>query len=98
MTGEAGKADQRLRAVVHGRVQGVGFRHATARRAEALSLTGWVRNRWDGTVETVAEGPRAALDQFVAWLNRGPSAAYVSQVERSWHSATGEFDRFRITY
>jgi acylphosphatase len=94
---EAAEVTQRLQAVVHGRVQGVSFRYYTAQRANALELSGWVRNRWDGTVETVAEGPRTKLDKFVVWLHRGPSAARVDKVDCAWDDATGEFTGFRIT-
>jgi acylphosphatase len=85
-----------LHAVVHGRVQGVGFRDATQRRAIELGLTGWVRNLPERAVETVAEGERAALEQFLAWLRRGPQAAHVEQVDHEWLSATGRFQDFHI--
>ncbi len=87
---------QRLHAIVHGRVQGVGFRYFVLEQAHALGVTGWVRNRREGTVEVVAEGPRPALDRLVAALHRGPSAAWVQQVDVEWQSATGEFRRFRV--
>ncbi|GAB4444724.1 MAG: acylphosphatase [Anaerolineae bacterium] len=90
--------DQRLHAVVHGRVQGVNFRYYTVRKANELGLKGWVRNRWDGTVEALAEGPRTSLDRFVSWLRQGPSSASVVQVDVTWAEATGEFGDFRVTY
>lgn len=68
--------------IVSGRVQGVGFRYAAWRRATALNLAGWVRNRSDGTVELVAGGRDADLDALEAWLWQGPRAAQVSAVER----------------
>lgn len=89
-------AGARLRAVVSGRVQGVNFRWSTVREARGLGLTGWVRNRPDGTVETVAEGPRARLERFLAYLNDGPPAAMVTGVEAAWSDATGEFGDFGI--
>lgn len=70
-----------IRAVVSGRVQGVGFRDATLRRARELQLHGWVRNRDDGTVQVHAEGDRAQLEQLVAFLGRGPRAAQVDDVD-----------------
>ena len=88
----------RLRAVVHGEVQGVNFRTTTQREAAALNLTGWVRNVWDGTVETVAEGSSSALLKFEAYLHRGPSAAYVESVDVTYGEATGEFRAFNIRY
>ena len=88
----------RLHAIVSGIVQGVNFRAYTQREAARLGLTGWVQNRWDGTVETVAEGPRDALAAFEAYLHRGPSAAYVDDVEATYSEATGEFRAFNIRY
>ncbi len=88
----------RLHAVVEGVVQGVNFRYYTVRRARSLGLTGWVANRRDGTVETVAEGPRAALEEFLGWLHEGPPAAYVTRVNVRWEKPTGEFTDFRIIY
>jgi DNA ligase D-like protein (predicted 3'-phosphoesterase) len=70
-----------LRVVVHGRVQAVGFRDATARRARGLGVMGWVRNAEDGTVLVHAEGPAAALQRLVEFLRKGPRAASVEEVE-----------------
>lgn len=88
----------RLHAIVHGYVQGVNFRATTQREAVRLNLTGWVRNRWDGTVETVAEGPRSALELFERYLHRGPMAATVDHVEITYSEPTGEFSGFHIRY
>lgn len=74
-------APQAARAVVRGRVQGVGFRDATVRRARSLGVLGWVRNREDGAVEVHAEGPPAAVDALVAFLREGPRAAQVADAE-----------------
>jgi acylphosphatase len=90
------KEQQRLHASISGRVQGVGFRAFTASSADRLGLTGWVRNRFDGTVETVAEGERGALEDFLRQLRNGPGPAYVDNVEIQWLQATGEFNRFGI--
>ncbi|NJL92227.1 MAG: acylphosphatase [Anaerolineae bacterium] len=62
---------ERLHALVHGRVQGVSFRATTQQTAQQLNLTGWVRNRPDGTVEVLAEGPRAALERLLTFAGRG---------------------------
>lgn len=88
----------RLHAIVHGDVQGVGFRMATQRTAVEHDLTGWVRNNWDGTVETVAEGPREAVEAFERFLHRGPRAASVARVEPDYSDATGEFSGFNIRH
>lgn len=88
---------QQLHAVVHGRVQGVSFRYYTLQRANELGLVGWVSNRYDRTVEVLAEGPRPALDKLVAFLWQGPQAATVTDVEIHWLVATGQYDHFEIT-
>lgn len=74
----------RLNAIVHGLVQGVNFRYYTQRQARRLGLRGYVRNRGDGTVEVVAEGPRHAVEEFYAWLHSGPPMAEVRRVEATW--------------
>ena len=89
---------QRLHAVVEGRVQGVSFRYYTSQTAQRLGLTGWVANRWDGNVETVAEGPKEALSALLAFLHQGPPSAVVTNVDHSWIEATGEFTEFGVRY
>ena len=86
----------RLHAIAEGRVQGVGFRAFVLERALELSLTGWVRNRWDGTVEVVAEGQKPDLEKLLTSLNRGPHAYTTSSVRSEWLSTTGEFTRFQV--
>lgn len=90
--------NKRMEAVVRGRVQGVAFRHHTQVQANRLRLTGWVANRSDGSVRVVAEGPEAALKQLAAWLDVGPSAAWVEAVDVRWMDGTGEFRGFEIRY
>jgi acylphosphatase len=65
---------------VAGRVQGVGFREACVAQAGALGVDGWVRNRLDGSVEVLAQGPPDAVEQLLAWLHAGPPAARVDRV------------------
>jgi acylphosphatase len=81
--------------VVHGRVQGVFFRDACARRARAAGVAGTVRNRADGTVEARFEGPAAAVDALVAWCRDGPPHAEVTGVDVVEDSPTG-LESFRI--
>jgi acylphosphatase len=59
-------------------------------------VTGWVRNRWDDTVEVVAEGERPVLDQLLAALQQGPRASKVIEVRQDWSAASGKFTDFRI--
>lgn len=66
---------------VNGRVQGVGFRAATADKARALGLQGWVRNLDDGRVELMAAGDTVSLDRLRAWLDNGPTMAHVADVD-----------------
>lgn len=91
-------APARLEAVIHGRVQGVSFRYYTSRRARGLQLGGYVRNRWDGTVEVVAEGPQRSVEELLAFLRVGPRAALVTDVDVRWLAPTGTFDRFEVRY
>jgi acylphosphatase len=88
--------DTRLQVRIDGRVQGVGFRFYVRDCADQLGLSGWVRNRRDGTVEVVAEGPRQILDTFLDLVRQGPSAAVVTEVETNWGPATGEYSSFDI--
>jgi len=68
---------------IEGTVQGVGYRYALQREAGRLGLTGWVRNRRDGSVESLAQGSADALEALAAWARRGPPAARVSRVTAS---------------
>ncbi len=86
----------RLHATIEGRVQGVGYRAFVEQIAYSLQLKGWVRNRWNGTVEVVAEGERQTLEKLLAALYRGPRAAHVTQVQVEWLHASGEFSHFSV--
>lgn len=68
---------------IEGLVQGVGYRYALQDQARRLGLSGWVRNRTDGSVEAVAQGTQPALDALVAWARRGPPAARVAKLSAS---------------
>lgn len=88
--------NKRVTLIVHGRVQGVFFRASTQREARRLGVTGWVKNRADGSVEILAEGDEDAIRDLSAWSQHGPSASRVDRVEQRWRSYTGEFPDFRI--
>lgn len=72
---------QRRRVVVDGHVQGVFFRETTRRRALADGVSGWVRNRDDGSVEAVLEGEPEAVERLVAFVREGPRGARVDWVD-----------------
>ena len=71
----------RRRVIVHGRVQGVGFRYAVQRTAATRGVAGWVRNRPDGTVEAVFEGGHAAVAALVRFCEAGPRGAEVERLD-----------------
>ena len=79
-------------------VQGVNFRWFTQRRAAELGLTGWVRNRADGSVELIAEGNRNSLERLLDAVRTGPPESVVENVEAKWSAPSGEFHRFEIRF
>ncbi len=90
------RQNYRLHIWVEGRVQGVGFRYFVVGEAGSLGLTGWVRNRFDGSVEVIAEGERDKLIQLVHVLQRGSRSSVVSAVREEWLEGTGEFQGFSV--
>jgi acylphosphatase len=76
---------------ISGRVQGVGYRDGMRSAALAHGVSGWVRNRRDGSVEAVLQGDAAAVEAVLDWARRGPPAARVAEVRAT--PATGEHDR-----
>lgn len=86
----------RLHMQVTGRVQGVGFRYFVQEKALLLDLKGWVRNRWNGSVEIIAEGEKTDLESLLSAVERGPRARTTSAVKCTWLEHTGEFHNFRI--
>ena len=90
--------EARAHVIISGRVQGVCFRMETQRAAKRIGVSGWVKNRFDGTVEAVFEGDKKQVDQIIEWCRKGPSLSVVSNLEIAWESFTGEFKNFDITY
>ncbi len=79
----------RTRALISGRVQGVFFRDSTRERAEALGLSGWVRNTPDGGVEAVFEGPEDRVAEMISWCEEGPPMARVQDVSTEQENPEG---------
>lgn len=80
----------RRHVVVHGNVQGVGFRFTCEVRARELGVRGWVRNRDDGTVEAVFEGEEQAVNRMIGWTRVGPRFSTVTQVDVREETPKGE--------
>ena len=89
-------AEGRLLARVKGRVQGVGFRYYVMNAAVELGLTGWVRNRRDGSVEVLAEGDVDQIKSLMGVLERGSRSSAVMEVKTKLQPASGEFDSFYV--
>jgi len=80
--------------VMHGLVQGVFYRDSMRQEANRLGVTGWVRNRPNGTVEAMVQGTAESVDAMVAWANRGPVHARVTRVDVG--TGSGSFQRFDV--
>ena len=85
-----------MHVFVEGTVQGVWFRESARREAEALGVTGWVRNLPDGRVEAVFEGTAAGVEAMVAWCRKGPANAKVERVQAWAEPPTSEFSSFAV--
>jgi len=88
----------RVRILVFGKVQGVFFCDYTKREADTLDLTGWVKNRDDGSVEIVAEGEKNKLRRLVIAAKKGSPLSKVEDVEYDYSMYTGKFDSFYVNY
>ncbi|MHB1007023.1 MAG: acylphosphatase [Chloroflexota bacterium] len=86
----------RAHVVVTGDVQGVFFRGTARSVAEANGVTGWIRNRPEGSVEGVFEGDETAVRALVDWCQQGPPSAEVDRVDVDWQPYIAEFNRFSV--
>jgi acylphosphatase len=91
-------ARRRVRVVVSGRVQGVGFRYSTVYEARLLSLSGWVRNRYDGTVEILAEGRVEDVEALLSWCRNSPPGSRVTSVQHGEEPIDPPLTGFEIRY
>lgn len=88
----------RAHVVISGRVQGVFFRMETLEEARKTGVSGWVKNKQDGTVEAVFEGEKALVDSVIQWCRQGPPVSRVDNVDIEWEPYTGKFPGFSIRY
>lgn len=86
----------RKHVIVRGEVQGVFFRDSTRKEAVSRGVSGWVKNRSDGAVEAVFEGPADAVNAMVEWCRSGPSRADVEDMDVSLEAETDDFDGFEV--
>ncbi|NLZ43335.1 MAG: acylphosphatase [Clostridia bacterium] len=88
----------RYHIIVHGRVQGVGFRYYVQEKAYLYGIRGWVKNRFDGTVEIEAEGEEENFRLFLESVREGPRFAYVENLEINKMADLKNYERFAITF
>lgn len=81
---------------IRGRVQGVGFRYSMKSQAEKIGVTGWVKNRADGSVEALVQGSREQVKEIIDWAHQGPEGARVDHVDIS--EGVGEYEDFSVTH
>ncbi len=87
-----------FKAIVHGLVQGVSYRHFVLRNAQMLDLAGYAMNLRDGSVEVVAEGEKEQLEQLLVRLKIGPREARVDKVDVKWSEYSGKCGGFEIRF
>ena len=87
-----------VKLVIHGRVQGVWFRESTRKQAVELGVSGWVKNRVDGSVEALIEGQKDSVKKLIDWCHKGPPYAKVDQVDEIWVDWKGELDSFKVVF
>ena len=86
----------RIHVYISGRVQGVGYRYSTVNKAQSLNITGWVRNTHDDKVEAIFEGDENSVEEMLKWCKKGPSMAFVTNIEIFKQTYNGEFHGFTI--
>jgi acylphosphatase len=86
----------RVHLKIHGKVQNVGFRFFTNRKAAASGLTGWIKNANDNQVEIVMEGDKRKIEECIKSCHQGPLFSKVEKIEVEWQKPTGEFKCFEV--
>ena len=84
--------------VVSGTVQGVGFRFFAVRKAQEYGLRGWVKNTFEGTVESEVEGEKDLILDYIKDLKTGPRGAEVTVVKVEWNQYQNKYQDFQITW
>ena len=74
------RLEKQYQIVVHGRVQGVGFRYAARKQARSLGLKGWIENQSDGSVRTLVQGTQEACNSYIQWCRSGTAYSWVEQI------------------
>ena len=87
---------RKVHIIVSGRVQGVGFRYSTHNKAKELNINGWVKNTFDGKVEAMLEGDENNIREMLSWCSKGPSMAFVSNIEILEQPYIEEYKEFTI--
>lgn len=90
------EAESSVKLIVSGKVQGVSFRWFTVQAAREYGLNGYAKNMNDGTVEVVAEGPKARLELLIEKVKQGPPFSSVDEVAVAWNNPTNQFSDFNI--
>jgi acylphosphatase len=85
-----------MHIVVEGHVQGVGFRYFVQEKANYLSISGWVRNRYNGSVEILAQGNSEQLQQLLDAVHTGPSRSIVLSVKYDWETDRPAYSQFSM--
>ena len=86
----------RAHIFIYGEVQGVFFRRSARSKADELGVVGLIRNRRDGAVEAIAQGPKGKVNVFIKWCKKGPPFAKVEKVEIEWKKNLEEFEEFEV--
>ena len=86
----------RAHIFIYGNVQGVFFRRSARSKADELGVVGLIRNRKDGSVEAIAQGPKDKVDAFIKWCKKGPPFAKVEKVEVEWKKNLEDFEEFEV--
>jgi len=89
---------EQFKALIHGRVQGVGYRFFTERWANDLGITGYAKNLYNGDVEVLAQGDKPRLEAYLAKLREGPRASRVTDIEIEWQPISEHYPNFDIRF